>query len=519
MLRHTKLAAAAGMATLALAACSSSGADDAASPAAGGSEGTAIEGRAPELRIGAVVDISTWVAADAAWGNEATYYMAVYDSLLRTSATNEVQPGLAEAWEYNDDLTELTLDIRDGVTFTDGTPLDAQVVVDNLNRFREGASPDRGLLDAVTDVAAADDDTVVITLSAPDPALEINLSMQAGLIASPSTFDAPDAQTTPVGTGPYELDAASSTIGATYTFTANEDYWAPEDQHFDSITINYYADASALLNALRDGQVDISNLNSLTQIPDAEAAGYTTNSIPVNWKGLILADRWGANNEALADVKVRQAINYAIDREGLLQGLESGYGEPTTQIFNVEGDAYEAELEDAYPYDPEKAKALLAEAGYPDGIHITMPQTSFVPASEPELIKGVLAESNIFIDYEQAGESFFGDLLGGAWSAFAFGLNQEPLAWQTYNQAIAPGAAWNVYHQADETVEALAARIRLGGEDGAAAAKELNEYVVDQAWFAPFYRVIGAIVTADGFAITMKSGQAVSNLWDITATA
>lgn len=509
MLRLTRIAALTAAAALALTACSSSG--------SGGSD---TDGTAPtSLRIGAVVDVSTWVVADAAWGNEATYYMAVYDSLLRSTSENEIEPGLAEEWSYNEDSTELTLDVRDNVTFTDGTALDAQIVADNLTRFQEGASPDAGLLSSVTSIDVPDSDTVVLTLSAPDPALLLSLSMQAGLVAAPSTFDAADAQTNPVGTGPYILDSAASTIGSSYSFTANPDYWDPAAQHFENLTITYYADASALLNALRDQQVDVSNLNSTTQMPDAEAAGYTINTRPVNWKGLILADRWGVKNEALADVKVRQAINYAIDREGLLQGLEGGNGEPTTQIFNIDGDAYEADLENAYPYDPEKAKSLLAEAGYPDGITITMPQTSFVPASEPELIAGVLAESGITIEYEQAGESFFGDLLGGTWAAFSFGLNQEPLAWQTYNQAIAPGSPWNVYHEADPTVEALAARIRLGGDDGTAAAKELNEYMVDQAWFAPFYRVVGVIVTTDGYAITMKSGQAVPNLWDITAGA
>ena len=437
--------------------------------------------------------------------------------MLRSSADNEIQPGLAKDWSYSDDLLKLTLNIRDGVTFTDGTALDAQVVADNLTRFKNGASPDAGLLGSVTGIEATDNNTVVLTLDAPDPALLLNLSMQAGLVASPSTFDAKDAQTHPVGTGPYILDSASSTIGSQYVFTANPDYWDPQSQNFDDVTITYYADASALLNAIRDNQVDVTNLNSTTQIPDAEAAGYTANSEPVNWKGIILADRWGMNNEALGDIRVRQAINYALDRQGLLDALDGGYGEPTTQIFNVDSDAYVADLESAYPYDPEKAKALLAEAGYPDGVTIVMPQTAFVPASESELIAGALAESNIFIKYEQAGESFFGDLLGGKWAAFSFGLNQEPLAWQTYNQAIAPGAAWNVYHQADPKVEALAARIRLGGEDGAAAAKELNTYIVEQAWFAPFYRVMGVIVTADGYAVDMKAGQAVPNLWDIRA--
>jgi len=498
-------------AALALTACSGGSAAD---PSATGDASTAA-GRAPKLTIGAVVDVATWKAADADWGNTATYYMAVYDTLLRTAADGTVEPGLAEEWTYNEEMTELTLELRDDVTFTDGTELTADLAAQNLVRFRDGASPNTSNLSAMTDATAVDEDTLLITLEQPDPALLTYLSQNSGLVAAASTFDAADAQTNPVGSGPYVLDTAASTIGSSYTFTAREDYWDADIQHYDALTINYYADASALLNALRDNQVDIANLNSVTQIPDAEAAGYTINQAPVNWKGLIIADRNGQVNEALADVKVRQAINYAVDREGLLQGLEAGYGEVTTQIFGPSTEAFVPELEGAYPYDPEKAKALLAEAGYPDGVTIVMPQTGFVPPSEPELIAGVLAESGINIEYEQAGESFIGDLLGGKWAMFSFGLNQEPMAWMTYQLAVSPGAAWNVYHQPDETVAALSDRMRLGGDDADAAAKELNEYIVEQAWFAPFYRVLGVIVTNDATTVTMKDGQAVSNLWDI----
>ncbi|MBB1513336.1 peptide ABC transporter substrate-binding protein [Tessaracoccus sp. MC1627] len=517
MSRIIKALALGATASLALTACSSGSSDPSTSTGStdgSSSSATAVE-RGGELRIGAVVDIGTWKAADADWGNTATYYMAVYDTLLRTAADNTIEPGLATEWSYNEDNTELTLELRDDVTFTDGSELTAELAAQNLLRFRDGASPNTANLASVQDATAADEDTLVLTLSKQDPALLTYLSQNAGLVAAASSFDAADAQTTPVGSGPYILDGAATTIGSSYKLTANPDYWDPEIQHYDSILINYYSDASALLNALRDQQVDIANLNTPSQIPDAEAAGYTINSIPVNWKGLIIADRTGQVNEALGDVRVRQAINYALDREGLLQGLESGYGEPTTQIFGKGTEAYLPELEDAYPYDPEKAKALLAEAGYPDGVTIVSPQTGFVPPSEPELIAGVLAESGINIEYEQAGESFIGDLLGGKWAMFGFGLNQEPIAWMTYLQSIDPGSAWNVYHQGDDTIAALAERLRAGGEDADAAAKEMNEYIVEQAWFAPFYRVLGFNVTAEGTSVTMKEGQAVPNLWDI----
>ncbi|WP_432492091.1 ABC transporter substrate-binding protein [Kineococcus auxinigenes] len=136
MLRTTKLAVLAAAAALSLTACSSSPED------AGGSGG----GASDELRYGAVVDVATWSAADAFCGNTALYCSAVYDTLLRTAADGTVEPGLAEAWEHDEPRTHLTLDLRDGVTFTDGTELTAEVAAQNLERFRNGASEKRAPL-------------------------------------------------------------------------------------------------------------------------------------------------------------------------------------------------------------------------------------------------------------------------------------------------------------------------------------------------------------------------------------
>ncbi|WP_180967343.1 ABC transporter substrate-binding protein [Zhihengliuella halotolerans] len=502
-LRTTAVLAAAG---LALTACGSGDSTDSGTQSGG------------ELTMGMVVDVGTWAATDAAWGNAAPYHQAVYDTLLRTAADGTVEPGLAEEWSYDESGTELTLELRDAVTFSDGEEFNAEVAASNLERFRDGASENAGNLAALEEVEVVDDDTIILHLESPDPALLAYLSQNSGLQASPASFDSPDAQQTPVGSGPYVLDADATIPGSTYALTAREDYWDPEVQHYSSILMNFYPDATALLNALKGGQVDYANLNSTTQLPDAEAAGYTPHLAPVNWKGYILADREGEVNEALGDVRVRQAFNHAFDREALVDAIEGGYAEPTTQIFGPETSAYSADLEDAYPYDPEKAKALLAEAGYPDGITITMPVTSFVPAAELELLAGMLAESNITVDGEQAGSSFIGELLGGKWAAFQFGLNQEPLPWMTYQLAVAPESAWNVQHVEDETIQALAERMRHGGEDGDAAARELNEYLVDEAWFAPIYRVEGALVTADGTTTTHKIGTAAPNLWDIRPT-
>ncbi|WP_221583694.1 ABC transporter substrate-binding protein [Microbacterium sp. G2-8] len=504
MRRRITAVAVGAAAALALTACSG-GSTGGGSTAGGSTEGGS-------LRIGAVVDVTTWDPGEGAWGNEALYFQSVYDTLLRMSADGEIEPGLAETWEYDDSRTTLTLDLRDGVTFSDGEELTAEAAAESVLAYRDGAAPNAGYLSDVESVEAADENTVEIRLSQPNPALEAYLTQNAGVVGSPS---AADPATTPVGSGPYVLDLDASIPGSRYELTAREDYWDESVQHYDAITINFYADATATQNALRDNQVDYSNLNSVSQLPDAEAAGYTAHHAPVNWKGFILSDREGTVNEALGEVKVRQAFNYALDREALLEAIESGHGEPTTQIFGIETAAYDESLEDRYPYDPEKAKELLAEAGYPDGVEIVQPQTSFTPASDYELVSDMLAESNIEMVADQVGSTFIGDLLGGKWGAFQFGLNQEPLAWQTYQLAVAPDAAWNVQHVVDPTVEELAERMRHGGDDADAAAQELNEHLVEQAWFAPIYRVDGVIVTGEGTTATQKVGEAVPNLWDI----
>ncbi|WP_159942100.1 MULTISPECIES: ABC transporter substrate-binding protein [unclassified Nocardiopsis] len=480
------------------------------------SNGSGSDSEQPEeLVVGMPVDLTTWAAADAAWGNEALYHQAVYDTLLRTDAQGGVEPGLATEWSYDESMTRLTLELREGVTFSDGTAFDAEVAVQNLLRFRDGASENAANLSSVVEAEAVDADTVELTLDAPDPALLTYLSHNAGLQASPETFDAEDAQVRPVGSGPYVLDEEATVVSSRYVFTAREDYWDPEVQLYPKITMQYYPDATAMLNAVKGGQVNVTNLHSSSQAADAESAGYDVHLSPVNWKGLILADRGGEVEEAVGDVRVRQAINHALDREALLDAMDHGYGEPTAQIFGPDSEAYAEALDDAYPYDPDRARELLEEAGYPDGITLVQPQTSFTPASEFELIAGMLAESGIDVEAEHVGSTFIGDLLGGAWPTFRFALNQEPLPWMTYRLAIAPDSAWNVYDVEDPTVEKLAERMRLGGEDGAAASRELNEYLVEQAWFAPFYRLQGIVVTDGSTDATHKVGYAMPNLWDI----
>ena len=237
MFRWKATAATFAIAALALTGCSGGGSDS-------GDGGDATGGT---LTLGAIIEPLTLDPSGAEWGNRAPYYQAMYDTLLVATPEGTIEPWLATEWEYNDDNTVLTLTLRDDVTFSDGTELTADVVVENLQRFKDGTSPDASYFANVDTFEAVDASTVAITLSAPDPSMLNYLTRDAGLIASSEAIAAGDLATNPIGSGPYVYDAAASVPGTSYRYTANPDYWNPDVQHYDDLVINVLADATAQL--------------------------------------------------------------------------------------------------------------------------------------------------------------------------------------------------------------------------------------------------------------------------------
>jgi len=504
-----------GLVAALLASCAS---ESTPTPSTSGSTSTSSE--APEasgtLHLGVVTQLASFAPWEASWANQSPYLQAVYDTLLRTEPDGTIAPGLATKWEWNEDRTALTLTLRDNVTFSDGSTLTAQLAADNLLKFRDGTSENASFLAGVTDVEAKDEHTLVITLAAPDPALPVYLSQNAGLVGAQAMFDSKDAQTTPIGSGPYLLDADKTVVGSTWVFEKNPNYWNPEDQHYSEIDMTYYADPTALMNAVKGGQVDAVNAQSPTQSTEAQAAGYLVQTSEQNWVGFLLSDREGKLTPALKDVRVRQAFNYALDRQGLLKALGGGLGTVTTQVFSPNSPAYDPNLDQAYPYDPEKAKQLLAEAGYPDGFTLKMPSNNFVPESEFAIYKEQLGAVGINVEWEATGDDLFGRVLGGSWSAFSFLLQVDPTAWQTIQFSMLPESVWNVFHLADPKVLELADVVRHGeGDKANTAAQQLNQYIVDEAWYAPVYRPFSAFLTNDKTEAKLQSDNAVPYLWNI----
>lgn len=451
------------------------------------SSGGGTAAKTTTLTLGALQEIRSWDPAQAHVGHVLQPYQAAYDSLLLREPDGTLSPMLATAWKYNDANTKLTLDLRTDVNFSDGAKFDAEAAKANLDHFKQANGPQMAQLTAVSDVAVVDADTIELNLSAPDPSLEFYLSQAAGLMGSPKALGSEAIKTEPVGSGPYVMDKAATVKDSQSVFTAREDYWNKDIQKFEKVTFKILTDLTARTNALVSGQVDATLLDPKTG-KQAEGAKMKLVATEVDWQGLLLLDRDGVKNPALGNVKVRQAINHAFDRKTIVDQVLMGQGTPTSQPFGKASGAWTEELENYYSYDPAKAKQLLKEAGYETGVVLEVPA---VPGFETQLavIKQQLNDIGITLNVGAAlTNTYTSDIAAQKFTSIFFSLFQgEP--WVATNQIISTKALYNPFKNTTPELQAKIDAVEKGGKDSAKLAQEVNKYVVEQAWFAPLYRV------------------------------
>ena len=491
------------IAALALSACSAD---------SGGQSGS---GSTATLRLSAIAAVESFAPGAFSTGPASAFLQPVYDSLLQNDDDGEPGPRIATEWSYDDTNTVLTLTLRDDVTFTDGTALDAEAVKKNLDSARQQTGEAGGQLRFISSVDVVDATHLTITLSAADPSLLTNLAGTAGMLASPAALDTPELATVPIGSGPYEYDAAQSQAGTTYVYDRNEDYWDKAEYPYDSVTVTVYNDATSLINSLRSGQLD-SGIVDAKEISGLESAGLTTTSAPAyTTSGLFLFDRAGTQVPALGDVRVRQAINYAFDRTAFAEQVFDGEGTATDQMFSADSAAYDPSLEDAYPYDVDKAKALLAEAGYADGFDLPMPDVSVVFPTQQAAVTEALTAIGIRPQYQPVnGATFISDLLSAKYPAAIFNLNTfRP--WDVAQLSMGSQSVWNTFKTDDATVTSLIAAAQTqSGDEQIATFKELNKYIVEQAWYAPYVQANNVYATSAGVSVTPQRYSVQIPLWN-----
>lgn len=419
------------------------------------------------------------------------FFEGMYDSLFVIDEEGNVAPDLVTAFEYSEDQTQLTLDLDTSATFAEGTALSAELVKENLDdRDNPDLSAYAGFVaggeNEIVDVAVVDDDTVTLTFAAPKPGFESNLVFPAGVIVGPAgVADRSSLDATPDGSGPLELDADATVKGNSYLLVKKEDAEAADDYPFDFYEFRPILDPQARVNAAISGEVDLANITSDTQEQVESAgtglvanAGTVVNLLPFDKNGS-LAPQW-------ADPNVWKALSIAIDREAYVNAVHPGEI-PTANALPTDSPGFLPELDEEYAYDPDAAKDLLAEAGYPDGFtfDFTINQGS---QRDLEAIQPYWAEIGVDVNLKNAAstEELFAvvqtEPMGGP----------IPLTWT--NPA---GNVFGVlfgfanFHGAENgEIQAAAGAYAAAGDDEEAqktALADLNRAIVDNGWLMPLY--------------------------------
>ena len=290
----------------------------------------------------------------------------IYEGLYKFDNQGNLNPCLATAVEISDDASVYTFTIREGVKFHDGTSLDPIDVVYSLKRASGLIEGQNGValvreLDSIKDVQITSDNRVEVTLEESNS--ELLSYFTTGII--PEGYD--NCQNAPVGTGPFKFD--SYTPGQSVILVKNENYWQKGLPYLDKVTFKVCADMDAGLTELANGSIDIFPYLTADRAKQLDSSKYNILS-----NGSNMVQIFALNNavEPLNDLRVRQAINYAVNRKDIISVTMDGAGvELTTAMSPAMGSYYDTSLDGTFDQDIEKAKSLMADAGYENGFDIT----------------------------------------------------------------------------------------------------------------------------------------------------
>lgn len=416
----------------------------------------------------------------------------IYDPLIYQAPDGSLRPRLATSWNFVGTGNKvLELHLRPHVTFADGSALTAQTVRANLERYQQSSSAaTSSFLSDMSSVDVVDPLTVRINMSAPNPLLPTELSEYWGpgdMVSEAGLAHAQQLGSRGFGAGPYELDSALTVPGDHYTLVPNPHYWNKSDVHYTRIVLKVLSNPNTALAALKTGQVSIIAGSPATD-GAAKSAGLKVISIPQTFVGLTLADRAGKVLPALGDVRVRQALNYAVDRTKVAKGLVGTYGgpAPTEQIVLPGQDGYNAN--NLYSHNPAKAKQLLAQAGYANGFTLRAVSYSGVTPLL-EVMSDELKAIGVHLQITDDGGSatkYFQDVASGKFPAFGITFGTLPVHMMG-SLLFLPGAAqFNPFHSTDAQVDSLFQQAAAAAPaDEAKLDQQIVQRLDQQAWFVP----------------------------------
>ena len=416
-----------------------------------------------------------------------------YDSLIHTGPKGKLEPALASSWEYvGAGNTHFRLHLRSGAKFADGTPVNADAVVKSLDYMRKAGGQLAVYLGTIKSVTAGDPSTVDITLTQPNPEMATLLSSpyQLGMVISPTALAKPSALgNRTAGAGPYMLSRAQTVSNDHYTYVRNPNYWDKRAVHYSKITIKVVKNTTAALQVLRTGEADLA-LGDLNTADSAKSAGLKVYSALVAQTGIDLLDRNGVISKPLGDVRVRQALNYAIDRKTIADSVLHGEGKPVNQIGTPGTPDYVDSAADQYSYNPGKAKQLLAQAGYPNGFKTNMeifsqnpPTSDVAQAVISDWGKiGVKVDANVDSD----GATYAKNVGSKKFATFSYGYGYQPFYLYSQTWYLPIPNPFNAFVTKDAQLLSLATRGNAAtGAERSNLYQQATQRALNLAWIAP----------------------------------
>ncbi|GAA1388339.1 ABC transporter substrate-binding protein [Pseudonocardia kongjuensis] len=338
------------IAVAALAACGSPG----VTPTSSGPSSEPQPGGTITIGIDSEISALDPIANQIAGQATLVVANAVYEPLFTDGPAGALEPGLGESLT-SDDLRTWTLVLQEGRTFSDGSPVTAQAVVDHVRRLGDPAAECQcaALAAEISDMAVVDPRTVTFTLAEPNAGFPRYFTRQLGMIAS-TTAEATDGS--PLGAGPYRFEAAAA--GSSLTVTRSSNYQGPAP-HADTVVFQFLPDPDSRYQSLASGTVDLAWVDTPNLIAQAQSEGRTVATANASTTTAFL----NAQVAPFDDVRVRQAVQAAIDREALLAVVDQGQGVVANGPI-LSRSPYASGTQ--YPaFDPDRARGLLAEVGQP----------------------------------------------------------------------------------------------------------------------------------------------------------
>lgn len=439
----------------------------------------------------------------------------VYDSLVSLDS-GKPEPWVAESWEATSP-TQWRFKIREGIEFTNGEPLDAEAVRYTFQRALDSAeNPWKVRIEALESMDVVDDLTIDFNLSTPVG----NWPSRVGIvwIVPPEYTETNDITQNPVGSGPFMVD--SFTPGEEVVYSANTEWWHATPK-LDTVTLRAIPENSTRVSTLLAGDIDVAYKLLPDQASQVEGAGYELVSVPSAFLSNIFFQS-SKEDEPTSDERVRQAIDFAIDKEGLKEAIGGGYaGDVQGQAVGPDSIGFNPDVE-ARPYDPDRARELLAEAGYPDGFELAFDYPIgryFADREVAEAVIGYLGEVGITVAANP--------MEGGAWLDRLYSADWGPMNFWSYQDA--PFYDISITTEiiradglrkvtSDERIDEYLdeAFLITDPEERAEHLQEYGAYIVDKAYLIPLYHDPGLYgVSPDVQGIEFLPST-LFNLWDTT---